>query len=121
MISYVDSRFLSTSVGFFISSAQELLGSDKSPREERMALVSAALKFASPEAEMLTSALEQQALRRLFKMALYLAQEARRDPRWERLGLKTDPVPELQELHRHAPGVMVDSGAGSTEEGRKAA
>ena len=89
MISYVDSRFLSRGVGLFISAAQELLGNDKSPREERMALVSAALKFASPEAEMLTSALELQALGRLFKMALFLAEEARRDPRWERLGLKT--------------------------------
>ena len=124
MIPYVDSRFLDKGVGFFISHAQQLLGGETLPTEERLALISATAKFASPDTEVLTSALEQQALRRLFRVALRLAQEARVDRRWQSwkaMGFSTDPIPELEAVSHLSEGIPYESRDTSSQSGRKAA
>ena len=96
MIPYVDSRTLSKGAWFFIRHAQDLLtakdGADSSARLDRLALVSASLKFASGDTETLDSAMEQQALRRLFMAALRLTLEARQDLRYG-IGLASPPTP----------------------------
>ena len=132
MIPYVDSRNLSKGAGRFIRHALELFtsreaerpGAGQSPDPEHLAMLSASIKFASAEVEVLTSAIEQQALRRLFKAALGLAQDTQSDPRWESwqaLRFATDPVPELEVLSHLGEGVPYDSGAIPTGSSRKAA
>ena len=117
MIPYVDSRKLSEGVVRFIRHALELftnreaarMGGAGSPDPDHLAMLSASIKFASSDTEVLTSALEQQALRRLFRTALHLTQEARHDPRWPKLGFTTDPVDELELLSRRAEGVPYET------------